>query len=768
MTVKLSTARIALAVGLPVVVLIGCQDTTAPPAPLARGDAAISAVLTMPIAGADGVVLVGAGDIASCANDNDEATAQLLDEIPGTVFTLGDNAYDSGTDANYADCYDPTWGRHKARTRPAVGDREDAKSTASGFSNYFGMAGGEPGKHYYSYDIGAWHVVVLNSKLSTSPSSAQYNWLKADLAANTHQCVLAYWHKPYISSASGVRESLKPIWELLYAHGTEIILSADNRYYERFAPMDPDGNRDDDNGIRQFIVGTGGAGSTSVPSTLHPNSEVVQKSMPGVLKLTLEERRYAWEFVPIAGRAFTESGTGSCGRATPSADPGGPYESERDVHFDGSASFNPGGGELLYDWDFGDGSRGTGVTPTHTYTADGTYTVTLVVTDALGNASEPAATTAQIHNLPPSVDAGGDLSGFVDIPLNLSAQVSDPNPDDVPWQYAIDWGDSTHPTTGSIDGLSTLITATHSYATEGSYTVTVTVTDKDGGHGSASFVADITTPSGGEPYLFMGAGDIGKCGNKFPQQRDEETGRLLDQYSTATVFTAGDNANPNGTAEDYACYDAAWGRHKHRTWAALGNHDYETGNAEGSWDYFGDRAGPRGKGYYSFDIGESWHVVVLNDNGDFVPFSSGSEQDRWLQADLAANTKPCTIAIFHQPMVKSADTDYNYRKSRKILWDRLYAAGAEIVLNGHQHFYERFTPMSPDRERDDARGIRQFIVGTGGDGTKAPTQYIAPLSEVRSDAHGVLKLALYPDRYEWEFLPIPGYDFTDTGSGTCH
>ncbi|MBA2244396.1 MAG: PKD domain-containing protein [Gemmatimonadetes bacterium] len=714
------------------------------------------------------VTLVGAGDIASCTNDNDEATARLLDEIPGTVFTLGDNAYDKGSDADYANCYDPTWGRHKARTRPAVGDREDATSGSNGFHNYFGVAGGESAKYYYSYDVGDWHIVVLNSKLSTSTTSAQYEWLEADLAANTRQCMLAYWHKPYISSASGVRESLKPIWELLYAHGVEIVLNADNRYYERFAPQTPDEVATPD-GIRQFIVGTGGAGNTSVPGTRHPNSEVAQKAVPGVLKLTLEAGRYAWEFVPVAGKNFTDSGTGSCSGASPVAQPGGPYESEGTVTFDGSASFNPHDEVLTYDWNFGDGSpQGTGVTPTHTYTSDGTYTVTLVVTDALGNASEPATTTAQIHNIPPSVDVGADRSGIVGAPISLSAQVSDPNPADGPWQYTIVWGDGTPLTTGFIDDLSILITATHTFAAAGNYTVTVTVTDKDQGQGSAFFVASITAPSGAEPYLFIGAGDIGTCGTGYWNQRDEETGKLLDQYPTATVFTAGDNANPDGTTANYDCYDQAWGRHKHRTWAALGNREYNTGNAEATWEYFGDRVGPRGKGYYSFDIGDYWHVIVLNDNASFVPIKSGSEQDRWLQEDLAANTKPCTIAIFHQPMVMSSDNEFNYRSSRQILWDRLYAAGAEIILNGHQHFYERFAPMNPSRERDDAKGIRQFIVGTGGDGTKEPTQYIAPLSEVRSADYGVLKLALYPDRYEWEFLPIPGYEFTDQGSGTCH
>jgi PKD repeat protein len=757
----------ALLAPLAVVVLATCRDDATTPVdvqPVVAPAVEVTASVTSE-------VLVGAGDIASCATANDEATAKLLDGIAGTVFTVGDNAYNYGSDADYTNCYNPTWGRHKDRTKPVVGDRDYNTTNAAGYSNYFGAAAGPALKFYYSYDIGNWHVVVLNSKLSTTATSAQVNWLKSDLAATANKtCTIAIWHKPYFSSTSGVRTALKPVWDVLYANGVELVINADNRYYERFAPQDPSGVADPVNGIREIIAGTGGAGTTSFPTTPRANSEVRIAKTHGVLKLTLHASSYDWEFVPVAGKTLTDAGSASCNGETPPpvARPGGPYSSEATVNFNGSASSDPQGNyPLTYDWDFGDGTpHGTGATPSHTYTADGTYTVTLVVTDATGDVSAPATTTATIANVAPTVNAGPDKSVETGQPVTVSATFSDPGTDDAPWSYTIDWGDATTPETGTTSDQSAAITATHTYATAGTYTAMVTVTDKDGGSGSDVFSVNVSDPTG--IYTLIGAGDIAECGTETWHQNDEATGNIIDQYPQATVVTIGDNAYPNGRLQDYNnCYEPAWGRHKGRTWAALGNHEYDAGNADGTWDYFGDRAGPRGKGYYSFDLG-NWHVVVLNDNPNFVPIAAGSEQDVWLQNDLAANTKPCTIAIWHQPMVMSSNQAFVYRASRKIFWDRLYAAGAEIILNGHQHFYERFAPMTPDRVRDDATGIRQFIVGTGGESSVAPTIDIAPNSEALGQPFGVLKLTLRPDGYDWEFLATALRPFTDTGSGTCH
>ena len=350
----------------------------------------------------------------------------------------------------------------------------------------------------------------------------------------------------------------------------------------------------------------------------------------------------------------------------PLADPGGPYSSDGGtVHFDGSRSVDLDGDALSYAWDFGDGATGSGVAPTHDYQIDGSYTVTLVVTDSRGASSLPRSTSASVSNVP-------------------------------------------------------------------------------------------------QAEMLLAAGDISTCGG----DGDEATASLLDA-NPGTVIALGDNTL-HGTAADYAnCYDPSWGRHKSQTYTLLGNHEYDPGTADASFDYFGDRAGPRGKGYYSFDLG-AWHVIVLNSNGSHVPFSAGSEQDQWLQADLAANSKQCTLAVWHHPrFFSSGEPGYTSSGPIKILWDRLYAAGADVVLNAQMHHYERLAPMTPDGTVDNARGIREFNVGTGGESTAMPT-VIAPNSEARGADFGVLKLTLRAGAYQWEFMPVAGASFTDSGSGSCH
>jgi hypothetical protein len=257
-------------------------------------------------------VLVGAGDIAECGSSGHPATALLLDVIEGTVFTAGDNAYPSGSDANYADCYHPTWGRHRARTRPAAGNHEYLTPEAAGHFNYFGPAAGERGKGYYSYELGMWHVVVLNSNVPLDPGSAQNDWLRADLAASPKQCVLAYWHHPRFSSGTvhGNQNLVAPLWDALYEYGADVVVAGHEHVYERFAPQRPDGTADPATGIRQFTVGTGGAGTYTF-GTIAANSEVRGTSR-GVIKLTLRDVGYDWEFVPIAGQTFTDSGSGTC------------------------------------------------------------------------------------------------------------------------------------------------------------------------------------------------------------------------------------------------------------------------------------------------------------------------------------------------------------------------------------------------------------------------------------------------------------------------
>jgi hypothetical protein len=531
-------------------------------------------------------VLVGAGNVARCDAGNDERTAALVGGVAGTVFALGDQVRASGSLADYETCYAPTWGTHKHRTRPAAGDLDYQTAGGDGYFAYFGAAAGDRDKGYYSYNLGQWHVVVLNSNLSMAPGSPQHTWLLQDLALHPRACTVAYWHHPRFSSrGTAARSAVKAAWSALYEAGAEVVLNAHYRVYERFAPQDPDGRADPSWGMRQFTVGTGGHGVEPFDAP-RPNSELRASGPYGVLKLTLADGGYGWEFIPVAGESFTDAGTGAC------------------------------------------------------------------------------------H----------------------------PRPTD--------------------------------------------------------------------PVL-VGAGNIARCSSSA-LQRAEATAALLDGIA-GTVFTAGDNAFPNGTLAEYqACYHPNWGRHKARTRATIGNHEYGSGSAAGSFDYFQDRAGPRGLGYYSYDLGD-WHVIHLNDNPAHVPFTAGSAQDQWLAADLAATTKPCVIAIWHTPLFLSSNTaNYTQNPSRRILWQRLYDAGADVIVNGHQHHYERFAPMRPDGTPDAAFGLRSFNVGTGGESLSRPTVAIHPQSQAIGADYGVLKLTLGAGSYWWEFVPVAGAAFRDAGQGSCH
>ncbi len=262
-------------------------------------------------------VLVGAGDIADCRSDGDEKTAALLDRIEGTVFTLGDNVYGSGTGAEFMLCYTPSWGRHRQRTRPAAGNHDYRTSGAAGYYGYFGEAAGDRTRGFYSYDLGAWHVVVLNSNCNRVPGgcvagSAQERWLREDLAAHPAACTVAMWHHPRFSSSKhGDTVAMTDLWRTLFESGVDVALAGHDHDYERFAPMDGDGRPDPKHGIRSFVVGTGGKSHYEFEK-IHETSEVRNADTFGVLKLTLHPHSYDWEFVPVEGATFRDSGTGTC------------------------------------------------------------------------------------------------------------------------------------------------------------------------------------------------------------------------------------------------------------------------------------------------------------------------------------------------------------------------------------------------------------------------------------------------------------------------
>lgn len=275
--------------------------------------------------GGDGsVVLVGAGDIAS-DNFSHNATATLLDQIvaanpSAVVMAVGDLAYLNGSADDFAAYYHPRWGAHKARTRPAVGNHEYVTPGAAGYFGYWGQAAGDPNKGYYSYDHGAWHVVVLNSNCrevgGCEAGTPQERWLRADLAENPSRCTLAYWHHPFVSSgyhhrAASHDTKLVALWQALQEAGVDVAVTGHDHDYERFAPLRADLALDETTGIRSFVVGT--ANSSQRPfATVKPGSEARSTGVQGLLKLTLRASDYDWAFVAVAGQTYEDRGTAPC------------------------------------------------------------------------------------------------------------------------------------------------------------------------------------------------------------------------------------------------------------------------------------------------------------------------------------------------------------------------------------------------------------------------------------------------------------------------
>lgn len=262
--------------------------------------------------------------------------------------------------------------------------------------------------------------------------------------------------------------------------------------------------------------------------------------------------------------------------------------------------------------------------------------------------------------------------------------------------------------------------------------------------------------------IILAAGDIANCKNLGPA---EETARLLDTLP-GTILTLGDTSYPDGEKWEFnKCYDPTWGRHKNRTKPVVGNHEYHTNNAGPYFDYFGDISGEKGKGYYSFNLGK-WHVIALNSQlCDFEKCGSTSEQGKWLISDLEKYSAACTLAFMHHPLFSSGANNYN--SHMRNIWQTLYKYNVDVVLAGHDHNYERFAPQDPQGKSDDSKGIRQFVIGTGG-GELGGFSKIAANSEIRNnDTFGVLKMHLHPTSYNWEFIPVNGGKFTDKGSDTC-
>jgi hypothetical protein len=280
------------------------------------GDDAAS-VGSVAAAGSSTATILVAGDIASCEWRADSRTANLIDSLAGTVMTAGDNAYDTGTDREFRDCYGPTWGRFRDRTRPAPGNHDWVTTGAGGYFRYFGERAGPAGRGYYAFDAGSWRVYSLSTDCGyvggCAKGSEQHTWLKQQLASHPNACVLAVWHQPRFSS--GPHDDGKrplPLLQLLHRWGGDVVVNGHDHIYERFAPARPDGTLDREYGVRQFIVGTGGGPLYSTSQPYAPNSKVRDSSSHGVLRLVLNADAYTWEFLPVSGDTFRDAGSGTC------------------------------------------------------------------------------------------------------------------------------------------------------------------------------------------------------------------------------------------------------------------------------------------------------------------------------------------------------------------------------------------------------------------------------------------------------------------------
>ena len=259
------------------------------------------------------VVVIAGGDTRSGCNTIATRIASLLDTFPSdTLFLHNGDMVNDGTLDQFNDCYDSTWGRHKSQHRPVPGNHEYITPGASGYWDYFGALAGAREQGYYSFNLGAWHVVALNTEITHSASSAQVQWLKNDLATHPSPCTLAYWHEPRFSSGAGHGNdpSVAPLWDVLSAAHADVIFNGHDHDYERFAKQNPSG-APDANGIREFVIGTGGAPLYGFRATL-ANSEVRDNSTYGVVKFTLRTGSYDWQFLPVAMGTFTDSGTTQC------------------------------------------------------------------------------------------------------------------------------------------------------------------------------------------------------------------------------------------------------------------------------------------------------------------------------------------------------------------------------------------------------------------------------------------------------------------------
>jgi chitodextrinase len=507
------------------VALISCGGGGALVSPAkvgATGDPVIAVAGDIACDPANGSFNGGNGTSSACKQ---AATAQLIQGMDASsVLLLGDNQYYCGGYNAFTGSYDHSWGAFKSITHPSVGNHEyltsggtdcDAQNAgANGYFTYFGSAAGQRGQGYYSIDIGAWHLIALNSNCGDaggcSATSPQGQWLAADLAAHQNMCTLAYWHIPLYSSGGRANGNSRPFWQLLYDHDADLILSAHDHTYERFAPQTPSGAVDQQRGIREFIVGSGGANHTSFVTTA-ANSEVRNDTTFGVLKLTLHPASFDWSFVPISGQTFTDSGTTACHGTggdtqapTPPSNLTGTAITGARVDLSWGASSDDtavAGYRILRNGVQIGSTTGTAYSDT-TAVPGSSYSYYVLAYDASGNVSQPSNTA--------SVQTPSDTSP-PSTPANLTATAPGPNDVDLSWSASTD--DVALAGYQILrDGVQIATSSTPSYAdrtTQAStaYTYTVAAYDTGGNVSGQSNSVTITTPAAPTVLTFTPVAD---------------------------------------------------------------------------------------------------------------------------------------------------------------------------------------------------------------------------------------------------------------------
>ena len=498
---------------LALIVLVGLIGFAAPSditSALAAGDPVVAAAGDIACDPSSSSFNSGNGSSSSCRQ---KYTSDLLVNAGlSAVLLLGDNQYYCGGYQAFLQSYDLSWGRVKSITRPAVGNHEyltsggtgctSANQGAAGYFNYFGAAAGERSKGYYSYDIGTWHLIALNSNCSSaggcSASSPQGQWLEADLAAHSNFCTLAYWHIPLFSSGGRASSNSKPFWQALYNHNADLILSAHDHIYERFAPQTPTGTVDPVRGIREFIVGSGGANHTSLVQ-IAANSELRDASTFGVLKLTLHPTSYDWRFVPEAGKSFTDSGTVAChGTITDTTPPTAPSNlsanagSPTQVNLTWSAS-SDNVGVIGYQIYRDNAQIGTSSSTSYSDTGvqpNSTHSYFVVAFDGAGNlstTSNATTVTTPADSAPPSAPANLTATAVSDTRVNLAWTASSDNIGVTGYRIFRGGGQIGTATGTTYADMTTQANTTYSY-----YIVAV---DAAGNVSDASNTATATTPA---------------------------------------------------------------------------------------------------------------------------------------------------------------------------------------------------------------------------------------------------------------------------------